>query len=343
MGSHPQTWVYPDECQLCGKQRIQHNNKRYKPYTITTFDAAKAIQNAAQVKNEALFSEIEHLDLITKEFKVHHICYKQFTFCHSSTSDTLVATEAEKTYAKGKFEEVEEYIIDVVMKEKRAASIKTLHEIYGIGIGDTRYRSKLKDRIVDRFGDQICFLTSSRNKPEIIVCAEYFTSDSVHYDSIHTIQHAAKLLQKDIFDKFKETPQPTWPPTATELQSDKFTPPSSLILFMKALLTFSKTSIEKSANISRLAESFAQDIVYGVTRGKVLQVKHFLLALGLHNLSGSRKVIDLVNKFGHCITYNSTCEIETAQAESAQEQSPFSLSYQAIWSIHISGLTISMS
>ena len=86
----------------------------------------------------------------------------------------------------------------------------------------------------------------SRNKPEIIVCAEYFTSDSVHYDSIHTIQHAAKLVQKDIFDKFKGNPQPT----ATELQSDKFIPPSSLILFMKALLTLTKTSIDITKGIT---------------------------------------------------------------------------------------------
>ena len=31
-----------------------------------------------------------------------------FTFANSSTSDTVVATEAEKTYAKGNFDEIEE-------------------------------------------------------------------------------------------------------------------------------------------------------------------------------------------------------------------------------------------
>ena len=41
----------------------------------------------------------------------------------------MVATEAGKTYAEGNFDEIEEYIIEVVIKKKRAASIKTLHEI----------------------------------------------------------------------------------------------------------------------------------------------------------------------------------------------------------------------
>jgi len=50
-------------------------------------------------------------------------------------------------------------------------------------------------------------------------------------------------------------------------------------------------------------------------------LKYFLLALGLHSLTGSRKVIDIVNKFGHCLNYNLVCEMETAQAEMAQQQS----------------------
>ena len=180
-------------------------------------------------------------------------------------------------------------MIDVVVKEERAVSIKCLHEIYGIGIGDCRYRKKSKDRILERFGDQLCFLTSSSNVAEIIVCSEYFTSDCVHYDYTNIVKRAAKILQKETLDKFKENPQPDWPPTSSELQSDKFNPQSLVTLFMKVLLTVGKNSIETSSNIFRLAESFAQDIEHGVTRGKIFQLKHFLLALGLHNFCGSAK------------------------------------------------------
>ena len=51
--------TYPNVCQLCGKQRIQHNKKRYTPYTITTFNSAAAIKSAAKSKNEPFFREIE--------------------------------------------------------------------------------------------------------------------------------------------------------------------------------------------------------------------------------------------------------------------------------------------
>ena len=52
-------------------------------------------------------------------------------------------------------------------------------------------------------------------------------------------------------------------------------------------------------------------------KGKVLQRKQFLLARGLHSLTGGRKVIDITHKFVHCLSYNLTSEIETAQAESS--------------------------
>ena len=45
-----------------------------------------------------------------------------------------------------------------------------------------------------------------------------------------------------------------------------------------------------------------------------------LRALGLHNLTGSRKILDIVHKLGNCLDYNSVCEIETAQAQLVQEK-----------------------
>ena len=40
-----------------------------------------------------------------------------------------------------------------------------------------------------------------------------------------------------------------------------------------------------------------------------MQCKHFLLALGLHNFTGSRKIIDVFHKLEHCISYNLMSEL----------------------------------
>ena len=39
---------------------------------------------------------------------------------------------------------------------------------------------------------------------------------------------------------------------------------------------------------NRLIQSHSSDLIHGVTRGKTITAKHFLLALGLHNLTGQK-------------------------------------------------------
>ena len=41
--------------------------------------------------------------------------------------------------------------------------------------------------------------------------------------------------------------------------------------------------------------------------------------MGLHSLTGSRYVIDILNKLGHYKLYKLTCEIETSPAEIAEK------------------------
>ena len=49
---------------------------------------------------------------------------------------------------------------------------------------------------------------------------------------------------------------------------------------------------------------------------RILTKKHYLLSLSLHSMIGTRSVINILNKLGHCLNYNKSCEIETAIVES---------------------------
>ena len=92
--------------------------------------------------------------------------------------------------------------------------------------------------------------------------------------------------------------------------------PKLLELFLIQLLKNSKKKKTET-----VIESFAVDIIFSVTQGKLLILIHFALATGLHSITGSHKVIDILNKLGHCINYSTICKIETSQAVKAQEQS----------------------
>ena len=55
------------------------------------------------------------------------------------------------------------------------------------------------------------------------------------------------------------------------------------------------------------------------TRGKMITPKHFLKELGLHNMTGQNHIVYIINKLDHRVSYYRTCEIETAQVETANK------------------------
>ena len=121
------------------------------------FNAVNAIKAVAAVKNTKLYDEVRDLDLIARNFKVHKHCCQDFT--HGFTSG-VASVKKDSTpqnsphppiYEKGDFDKVTKFIYSHIIEEGECISMKILHEIYGLGVGDTIYRSKLKQRLKDYF------------------------------------------------------------------------------------------------------------------------------------------------------------------------------------------------
>ena len=163
-------------------------------------------------------------------------------------------------------------------------------DFYGFGVGDTRYRSKLRQKLRDRFKDSISFLPStSKSIAEVGVNTDCATG-TFFVDEESQIRATAKSLKEDMLNKCDELQNVNWPPTSEELQEDSRTPPKSPCIFLETLIKNDDHSItEKQA---WLILSVTEDIVFAVTKGKVLQRKHFLLVLELQSLTGSRKIND---------------------------------------------------
>ena len=92
-------------------------------------------------------------------------------------------------------------------------------------------------------------------------------------------------------------------------------------LFLNTLLYNGKKNINKLDVLPCLVESFCAGFVHAVSKGEVIMPKHYLLSLGMHNMTGQKLLIQIVNKLGHCINYPKTCQIETALAELSIRQS----------------------
>ena len=81
-------------------------------------------------------------------------------------------------------------------------------------------------------------------------------------------------------------------------------PPDELLLFYRLLYTRSAELDESSDTSERYILSSAEDDLYKATNGKTMPAKH-LLGMGIRSLTGSIKLQDIINHFGHCIGYHS--------------------------------------
>ena len=174
--------------------------------------------------------------------------------------------------------------------------------------------NKLKKIIEQNFPSQLLFVTSKVNTAEIVISHSVF--DNVFHHSVDkksAIVKVASVLRADITEYCSNLPELSWPPKTKEL--GKIDTPDSVKLFLTSLFSPKKHNIAKNENVKRLIDSHAADMIHGVTMGKFLTKKHFLLALGLHSMTGTKNVITILNKLGHCMSYDKTCEIETAIAE----------------------------
>lgn len=61
----------------------------------------------------------------------------------------------------------------------------------------------------------------------------------------------------------------------------------------------------------RQVKSYCEDVLYDVHNRKIKITKHFMLKMSLKSLTSSRKIIDIIDRYSHCISYPGVEELET--------------------------------
>ena len=101
---------------------------------------------------------------------------------------------------------------------------------------------------------------------------------------ISNIQKAAA----DIRDAIRnEESKMSWPPRPLELNDSAIEVPEELSAFLYTLLSGSKDSSEGECcqRVQQSMKSFAQDLVFGVTRGRIKPPKHILPSYAVKTLT----------------------------------------------------------
>ncbi|GFX41606.1 hypothetical protein TNCV_3110021 [Trichonephila clavipes] len=96
-----------------------------------------------------------------------------------------------------------------------------------------------------------------------------------------------------------------------DLINGEYTIPEKLDRFFKALIGGKDIHRRDGVNCHRLSNSLASDAIYCVSNGTVKPSKHITLGMTVKRLTSSRKMINILNRLGHCCNYNTQEELET--------------------------------
>ena len=205
------------------------------------------------------------------------------------------------------------YIDRVIFGESKVVSMKCLQTVYGDDTDSKSIRHYLKQRIIKEFPGRLQFVQPDSKTAEVVFSTSIDTM-LPELSQNSNIVSVAKQLRQDIISYCDSVPEHKWPPTFESLTKEYGNPPESIKLFLKHLLT-AENGQPNRKKACRLINSITSDFIHNIGRGKVITPKHYLFALGLHNLTGQRQPVVIANKFGHCMSYNRCCEIETALSE----------------------------
>jgi len=145
------------------------------------------------------------------------------------------------------------------------------------------------------------------------------------------ILHCALFVRKSLKSLVNKIP---WPPHISNLlpeKSEEIIPTClyNLLLWIiegydsdnEISIPLEKKQKAQSPNVHRQIISVAQDIIHCTSKGRTWTPKHILLPMTIHNMTGSKSAVTLLNRFGHTISYTELEELQTAMAESCLNQS----------------------
>lgn len=126
-------------------------------------------------------------------------------------------------------------------------------------------------------------------------------------EETEVLQRAASILRKTILNtKGNKLPENL---TTSDLLNGECQIPEHVFDFFSFALSY-QCRRRNNANYMTKISSLAEDLIY-VSNGRLKTSKHITLGMTLKSLTSSRKIVDIINKYGHCCSYHIIEELET--------------------------------
>ena len=321
-------------CIFCTVVRKTINRKVERLSDCLTKDGCDAIVAAApRSSNERIKSLVlSGVDLIAKEAQYHKSCRREFFREFDNQPESTETSN--KQLHKATFEALSQLIEEYVIGDGRSMLATSLMELYKreyLNSGGTEDAidsytvQALMKKVMDRFGNKVTISLYNHRKGNYIYRSDKTEGEaraSLHNDeerNIHMIRTTALYLRSVIQTMPKwETPTPT---SMSALKGCSPDIPDEVILFFKTLMNgiHSPSCNENKDVLDRKVLAMASDAVYNTSRGGVRPWKHTVLGLGVGTLTGSKLILQILNRLGYSLSYDEVKSLETEFAYTVEE------------------------
>ena len=337
-------------CLFCQKKK----HKGCKDLiNVCTFDACEAIKNAAESRGDhKMIVNIGDVDLIAAEAKYHGACRANYVSKSNLKFHQFKEEGKEEDAYAHAFQQLVEEISPNISAGKAydmvslLSSYQLILERSNVSTSASYRSEKLKRRLQHHFKDSIVFQKQADpSKPELVYSSqislqaiineaakqrskqleEYLpvsNADDVKDDRIKILYHAAQILKSDMKHSKGIKIQPLCIEDVS-LSKAKYLIPETLYSFLCWIIA-QPEKIGENGTVApscqdpedeRRVLMLGQDMVHAVTRGRVKTPKHVGLAVTLHHITGSKQIVTLLNRMGHCISYDDVEVVDTSLAQ----------------------------
>ena len=167
---------------------------------------------------------------------------------------------------------------------------------------------KLEGKIMHYFGDRIQTIRGN------LICDKKYTNEEAirlrDKQNIQTkIRNVTLFLRREVLQA-DYTPLPSTV-SLEKIGKSEVNTPEDLVKFFRYLVGGPYVGRELTAAKSYRTTFISEDVVFAATSGRRRPAKHLQIGMAIKSLTGSSKVVTMLNRLGNCINYNRIEELET--------------------------------
>ncbi len=172
-------------------------------------------------------------------------------------------------------------------------------------------KAKVYGKIKEKFCDQLNYVEQGNKKllfSSAMSHAKALSSFMSHNGTMKSqLKRAACFLRHEIL-QLKRNSTPT-SLTVDDVMKGNFNSCEALTQFVTDVVCGpnKRPSLSKKTRV----DSVVSDIVFSTSNGRKVSGKHMALGSAVKSLTGSRKLLNILNRLGHCVNYTATEGIET--------------------------------